>query len=350
MASLKQKPSSIRSKSRVPAEDFISGTPIGEVLSQAREALGLTLDNVADELMIRKFYLDALENGAFHDLPERVYAIGFVKNYVKYLNMEDQQAVIEQFKREAYGSRNMNGYQVDLMMPEPVVHSIVPGRSAIVSALIVLAVLIAGIVFFTQSNNGTDKKASATIPAPVTASAPVVDAPVPAATPVVNTTTTEAPEFTATGNEEPAAQTSNAAQNQPAAAEEQNPALAQIKNQRAIEALQSAWVEIKDGSGKTLYTGILKATQLLPLPDNTKVTLTTGNAGGLRLILNGQPQPAFGQVNEVKRNIAIEVPVASATVPTNAPTASGTTAPAAPAAMPTKTATPSTLPEITFER
>jgi len=190
---------------------------------------------------------------------------------------------------------------------------------------------------FSQGNgsNADHKNSAASIPAPVTAAAPVVDAPVPAATPVVNTTTTEEPEFTS------ATETASASSAAPAATVP--PVTAQIKNQRAIEALQSAWVEIKDASGKTLYTGILKSSQLLPLPDNTKVTLTTGNAGGLRLVLNGQPQAAFGQLNEVKRNIPIDVPAPVAAAPAQIPAQ-------APAATPAQAPSTATLPSITFER
>lgn len=303
MASLKQKTSSIRSKSRQTAETQISGTPVGEVLRMAREERGLTLDMVADELMIRRFYLESLEAGAFRDLPERVYAIGFVKNYANYIGLEVQ-PIIDQFKREAYGTRNLNNYRIDLAMPEPVLHSIVPGRSAIISAVAVLLILIAGIVFFTRGSG--HEKSAPSVPSPMVDAAPVVDAPVAAAStpastsapaPETVTTTTEAPEFTSAAP----------ATAPPAAA----PVVAHLKNRQAIEALQSAWVEIRDAGGKTLYTGILKATQLLPLPDNARVTLTTGNAGGLRLVIDGQPQAAFGQINEVKRNIVIDAPVAA---------------------------------------
>jgi cytoskeleton protein RodZ len=308
MAALKQKTAATRIKKQA-MEEKIPGVHVGTTLRETREAQNLSLDNVADELMIRRFYLEALENGTFKDLPERVYATGFVKNYANYLGM-DIKATVEQFKRDAYGARNAGNYQVELVMPEPVAHSIVPNRSAIVSAIVVLIVLVAGIVFFTQS----EKKTAPVIPAPVTESAPLGDArtgdgkavenaaPNNAAVPpsensVPANTTTAAPQFTTT-SAGPAVAT-------PA------PATPVVKNRRVIEALQSSWVEIKDPAGKTLFTNILKVGQLLPLPENTKVTLTTGNAGGLRLVLDGVPQAALGQINEVKRNMAIDVPAAS---------------------------------------
>lgn len=368
MAVLKQKSPLPKVKSKQPApEAVIGGTPIGDVLREAREERGISLEAIANELMIRQFYLNALEQGEFHELPERVYAIGFVRNYVTYLGLEAA-PYIEQFKREAYGTRGAS-YQVDLSMPEPVVQSIVPGRSAIVSAIAVLVVLVAGIVFFTQG----DKKPTTVVPAPQQldvqqiAKAPETEAAArntvpqttvndPASAPVADTTT-EAPEFT---NAVPA-------ENAPAAtadAAAPNPAIQQMKNRRAIEAMQSAWVEVKDAKGKTMYTGILKAGQLLPLPDNTKIGLTTGNAGGLRLIQDGQPLPAFGQVNEVKRDIVIPAvspaPVAPSTAavpdlksaeqPAAMPAPKAPVAATVPASAPVTNSTDTTTPAITFER
>lgn len=344
------------------------GVPIGEILREAREERNLTVDMVADELMIRRFYLDALENGHYHDLPERVYAIGFVKNYVKYLGLDDQ-GLLEQFKREAYGARNGSAYQVNLTMPEPVIHSIVPGRSAIISALVVLGVLVAGIVFFTRSE-GDARKADTAIPAPsLTADAETLVDETAAGNPANGTAdrtiTTEAPEFTsaaatetpnAANGDSPAPNTGDAPAANGSAANGSavngngaaaNPALTQIKNQRAIEALQSAWVEVKDANGKTLYTGILKASQLLPLPDHVKLTLTTGNAGGLRMILNGQAQEPLGQLNEVKRNIVLDANLAASAA---APQAETVAPSAGQAAAPAASSAPQQQPPVTFER
>lgn len=284
------------------------GLPIGEVLRLAREERGLTMDMVSNELMIRRFYLEALENGALHDLPERVYATGFVKNYAQYLGL-DTFALVEQFKKEAYGTRSSGGYQVELNMPEPVTHSVVPGRSALIGALFALILLGAGIVFFTQ--NGRKSTTSAIPPPamgdekPAPMAAGNTQAEPEAATGFASAEAT--PEFT--GSQTETAAPIPAAL--PAAAAKPAPAT-NVQNRRVLEALQSSWVEVRDNKGTILFTSILKAGQLLPLPDNMRVTLTMGNSGGIRMILDGVPQPAFGQVNEVKRNIAIEAPAAPA--------------------------------------
>jgi cytoskeleton protein RodZ len=348
MAPSKQKQSSGRiSRSKQASEEpKFSGVSVGETFRTAREAAEMTLDGVSNELMIRRFYLESLEDNAYRNLPERVYAIGFVRNYATFLGM-DPKVMIEQFKREAYGSRNVNNYQVDLNMPEPVMHSVVPGRSAIISAGAILFVLIAAIIFFTQNNKQptpaipspaatgdatseiTDPTApdiisgglATSIPAPATAAVPAAPAPSADMTDSAPVTeeVKEAPVAAAEATPEVTAKT---------------PAPAVGTNRRVIEALQSSWVEIKDDKGKVLFTSILKAGQLLPLPETTKVTMTTGNAGGLRMILDGQPQEAFGQANEVKRNVVLDFP---GTAPAAAPVAA-----VMPAEAPTST-TPKTF-------
>lgn len=340
MAPIKQKSAALRTpkKEASAAESKLPTIHVGEVLRQAREERGVSLDAVADELMIRRFYLDALEAGSFKDLPERVYASGFVRNYATYLGLQPS-SVVEQFKREAYGARNMSNYQVELNMPEPVVQSVVPNRSAIISAVVVLIVLVIGIVFMTQDK----EPAVSAIPEPTateTAAAPAVEAPatgsvaapapttaegdvpaddVPAmefttpangAAAVTTTTTQEAPVAAAATETAPAAvaaaATEEATPADTATPGDVPPAALRVKNRRVLEALQSAWVEVKNDKGVILFTSILKAGQILPLPDNVKIVVTTGNAGGLRMIADGKAQAPFGQANEVKRNIMLD--------------------------------------------
>ena len=314
-----------------------AGEHIGTVLKQAREERGLDIGMLAEELMIRRLYLEALEEGAFRDLPERVYAVGFVRSYAAYVGL-DPNAVSEQFKRDAYGAQHGSSYQVELTMPEPMLQSVMPNRAAIFTAFIVLAAIVGGIVYATQGKNA-DVSPTA-IPAPIEetseadtdapdidASTPDADAPgdrdfmPPSATsetdggaavefsaPETSSSAATAPTNAATAASdanveaalpEPTAQANLA---DAPAAPRQN-----VENRLVIEALKTAWVEVKDSKGTILFTSILKAGQLLPLPNDMMLTVTTGNAGGLRLIKDGAPDAApMGQTNEVKRNIVLD--------------------------------------------
>jgi len=63
-------------------------TPLGETLQRARQARGLTLEEVERDTRISRHYLAALENENFGLLPAPVYARGFLRTYARYLGLE----------------------------------------------------------------------------------------------------------------------------------------------------------------------------------------------------------------------------------------------------------------------
>ena len=63
-------------------------TPLGETLQRARQARGLTLEEVERDTRISRRYLQALENENFGLLPAPVYARGFLRTYARYLGLE----------------------------------------------------------------------------------------------------------------------------------------------------------------------------------------------------------------------------------------------------------------------
>lgn len=71
---------------------------IGNRLKEARLARGLTLEDVEEETKIRKKYIMALEMEQFEVLPGPIYAKAFLKNYAKYLNI-NQYEIMDAFKQ-----------------------------------------------------------------------------------------------------------------------------------------------------------------------------------------------------------------------------------------------------------
>ena len=68
---------------------------IGSRLREARERRGLELAEVERDTRIRARLLRALEEERFDLLHERVYAIGFLRTYARYLGLAEQQFVDE---------------------------------------------------------------------------------------------------------------------------------------------------------------------------------------------------------------------------------------------------------------
>lgn len=153
---------------------------IGLVLRRQREAYGLSVRDVAQQLRIRAVQLEALEDGRIEDLPGTVYCIGYVRSYADYLGLDGEVAV-QRFK-EVAGSLGKDG---KLVFPVPHRESKLP-RPAL--AVGVLALLAAGYGIWAIALEPTGPALVADVPAhlssgPVTATTPDTPAPAPAAAP-----------------------------------------------------------------------------------------------------------------------------------------------------------------------
>jgi len=63
---------------------------IGNFLKERREARGISLIEAEKDLRIRKKYLQALEEGNIDAIPGRTYLIGYLRNYSKYLGIDEE--------------------------------------------------------------------------------------------------------------------------------------------------------------------------------------------------------------------------------------------------------------------
>lgn len=61
---------------------------IGNILREARELKGLSLEDVYDKLRIRTKFLKALEDGAYQDLPSPAHVRGYLSKYARFLRLE----------------------------------------------------------------------------------------------------------------------------------------------------------------------------------------------------------------------------------------------------------------------
>jgi cytoskeleton protein RodZ len=72
----------------------------GRKLAEARRQLGLSLDQVAERIRVRREFLEALEEMNIKRLPGRAYALAFLRSYARELGM-DERAIVDQFQDEA---------------------------------------------------------------------------------------------------------------------------------------------------------------------------------------------------------------------------------------------------------
>jgi cytoskeletal protein RodZ len=72
---------------------------IGSALKQAREALGLSLDDIAETTKVRARHLSAIETAELDQLPSRPFTIGYVRAYAKALGL-DADATAARYRTE----------------------------------------------------------------------------------------------------------------------------------------------------------------------------------------------------------------------------------------------------------
>lgn len=92
----REKPRPLHETERAPQADRFD---LADILKSRREALGWSLDDVAEITRVKRSYLEALEQAAYDVLPPRAFALGFVKAYAKALGL-DEESLADMFRRE----------------------------------------------------------------------------------------------------------------------------------------------------------------------------------------------------------------------------------------------------------
>jgi cytoskeleton protein RodZ len=101
-----------------------------------------------------------------------------------------------------------------------------------------------------------------------------------------------------------------------------------------VHAVADSWVEVRDEkTNELLLTRVLFKGDSYRVPNRPGLIMLTGNAGGLKISVDGQSVPAVGPLGAVRRDIALEPdrlassaePAAAA--PEAAPSAAPTAAP-----------------------
>ena len=74
-----------------------------------------------------------------------------------------------------------------------------------------------------------------------------------------------------------------------------------------LKASADAWVTVKQKGGVALMSKLMHAGESFAVPpDKTDLLLTTGNAGGTEIDVDGTPVPGLGASGMVRRNLPLE--------------------------------------------
>jgi cytoskeleton protein RodZ len=73
-----------------------------------------------------------------------------------------------------------------------------------------------------------------------------------------------------------------------------------------LTATMESWVRVSDARDQPVWTRVLRSGQSYLVPNQPGLTLTTGNAGGLSVFVDGRKLPQLGPVGVVRRGISLE--------------------------------------------
>jgi cytoskeleton protein RodZ len=302
---------------RLSRSEAASAEParLGAELRDARLALGLSIEDLSQALRIRRVYLAALEEGRVRDLPAPAYAVGFVRSYARSLGL-DENEVARRF-REASGPHV--GRKTDLVFPEPVPDRGVPaGAVMLVGAVLALGAYIG---WYQWSGSGSRTVDAVPLPPPAIEQAlregsppeaepesPLPAAPNPTAAAAAPSTSPARPAISAPG--QPMAPTAAPVPMaaSPVVMPSPVPAPARPEEGRVLlRAKAEVWIQVRERQGgPVLVNRILRPGETWQVPPREGLLLSTGNAGGLEILVDGQPTPGLGAGPMVRRDLPIE--------------------------------------------
>ncbi len=252
--------------------DAHSPLKVGARLAEARHALGLELQDIAERTRIPLRHLEAIEKGDYTALPATTYAVGFVKTYSRIVGLDDE-AVAAEFRAER---GECSSPQMEYVPFEPADPSRVPPRTLAIIALGTAMVLAAIYLIWrgAADYNARSQIAAGTVPA---AQAPAI-VPVPHAKPVKPTRPAGLP--------------------------------APSDNDKVVlTAAEQVWVKISEKGGPTLFIGELAPGQRYEVPPTAKdPRLQTGRPQSLSVTIGPRTLVALGPPTMVIRDLSLKAP------------------------------------------
>jgi transcriptional regulator with XRE-family HTH domain len=235
---------------------------IGEILRQSREEKGYTIEEMAGFLCLRKTVIMAIESGDWSGLPHEVYARGYIR---KYASLLDKGEAIAPFLK---GRQHINSNGIERPIETSEKHKRMEhkgGKTWLFDTLlskrmiVSLSCAILVFAFFLIHHFRTERLIDVRLESAMHLSKEAIDL----------KHDTSVPEIAET-------------------------------KRLLITCHDRTWVGvIIDGREKKEF--MLNSDEMLVLNAKDKFELLIGNAGGIKLVLNGRPVDFSGELGEVKR-------------------------------------------------
>jgi cytoskeleton protein RodZ len=242
-------------------------TGVGAQLRAAREAAGLTIDEVAAQLRLVPRQIESLEQERFDRLPGPTIARGMVRNYARLLKL-DPDPLVERMAPPA--AKAPDPGHIAARYREPVPSSTASRRSTplYLGFSVALLALIGAVSYEWRQENAAPEFVAPIEPQrsdPAAAEiqvSPVVSVAKPVEQPAAGEKPTEA------------------------AAE---PALPPGTHRLVLRMGEEAWLEVRDGAGRNLVSSLNPAGSERAVRGQPPFQLVIGNASHVELTYDGKP-------------------------------------------------------------
>jgi len=258
-------------------EDLVAPepSPVGERLRVAREAKGLSLEDLAAQTRIPQRHLASIETGDWEHLPAPTYTIGFAKNYASSVGLDRNE--IGNDLREEMGGQRFTAASTDVFEPADPARTMPKGL--VIGAIAAVVLLVVLMSWLNQrSLQGSDGPVAATETNSVAAQP-----------------------------------------QQPVAMPPTGPA---IRGPVVLTATAPVWLQVSEKGGATLFSGMLQPGQKYDVPAVTAPVLKTGKPEALRITVGNTVAGPVGAAATTVSNVSLlpaDLLKASAAAQTNPP-------------------------------
>jgi cytoskeleton protein RodZ len=252
----------------------------GEQLAAARQSRGMTVGEIAQQLKLSPWQVEALESNDVKRLPSPVFVRGFIRNYARLLKL-DPALVMPMTEHRAPAAPVADAsLERSAEVPFPVARTTNWSRYAIAAAVILIPLAI--YEFYPSDETGQDVKSRqadvaqppAQVGAETTSAVVPTVATAPPVTPTGGTLKAEGtPPATAPNTVEAAAAPSTA------------PGEQVVK----LHFTRASWVEIRDRNGQKIFSQLNAPGTDQVVSGLAPLSLVVGNANGVQLTHNEQP-------------------------------------------------------------
>jgi len=259
-------------------------------------------------------------------LPGTAYMIGYIRTYADYLGL-DGDRLITDFHAELAGQRKWDGKRVEAVEQPAAATAPQVQVSPLVAIAAVVVLALAAYGVWSIFAGGESETETAAVATPDEEAAPDPAAEQPEATAEQPAGQPGAPspsnaEASASAGAEPAAEAPPASEDQvPPEADaaslgeevvEESPPQPEAAapegaaGKIVVRARLESWIQVTNAKKEVVFSRVLRSGETYTVPDEKGLSLTTGNAGGVEILVDGKKMKTLGTVGLVKRDIPLD--------------------------------------------